>query len=276
MFLIFFDLLIGTLFMGTVNTIGFCILGIPAYFFFGGIGFVLSTCFLIILLGLENHHIQTNLWQLLFVFLSLILFARGFGFLSGLYRAVGKGEPITVDGILHTGIVFYGGLFGFLISLKIILKNTKQNEHIIDLVAICIPLFHSMARIGCFFAGCCFGKEHQGLFSISYTSKIEDHILTVQRVPVQLIEACINFMIFLCLLSLYKTRKYHKINMLRSYLLVYSIVRFGLEFLRGDINRGIVLGISFSQLISIFLWIYLLATSNLFTLKDKEEINLWQ
>lgn len=260
--------------MGTINTIGFCVLGIPAYFFFAGIGFILSTCFLIILLGLEKYHIQTNIWHFLFISLSLISFARGFGVLSGLFRDVGQGKPLTVDGILDTGIVFYGGLFGFLISLKIVLKKTKQDEGIIDLVAICIPLFHSIARIGCFFAGCCFGKEYHGVFSVSYTSKVVDNVITVQRAPIQLIESIVNFSIFLYLLSLYLTMEYRRENLLRRYLLIYSIARFGIEFLRGDLNRGMVLGISFSQLISIFLWIYLLVTSNVFASKYKEEIDL--
>ncbi len=86
----------------------------------------------------------------------------------------------------------------------------------------------------------------------------------IRRFPVQLLEAIIEFIIFIILLKIEKKRKY---NLTIIYLITYAIVRFFDEFLRGDNIRGIwYMGLSTSQYISIvvllFLLVYLLIHRN--------------
>ena len=243
------------------NAVCFTILGIPGYFFFVGIGLVVSICAFIIMLYQKNYLLLKKHIQILFpTAVCVILCARSFGCISGIYRDIGMGNTISWEGICQTGIVFYGGLFGLLISYHIALKVTKQDLNLMNILAVCIPLFHFFARIGCFFGGCCFGKESKNCIAINYTTIIAGNVVTSYRVPIQLIESIFNLCLFLYLLHLYRKNDWKTKNILRKYLLIYSIGRFIIEFFRGDFIRGVICGVSFSQVISILIWIYLLAT----------------
>lgn len=184
--------------------------------------------------------------------------ARLFGAISGIYRAVGSGERITANSILQTGIVFYGGLFGLIGIYYLMAKRKKLDLMVLNILAVVIPLFHSVARIGCFLAGCCFGKECDCFLGIRYTTMIESTEDTAIRLPVQLWESGFNFLLFIYLMYLLNRKDWKEKHILRMYLLVYSIGRFILEFFRGDTVRGVLCGVSFSQMISIIIWLLLL------------------
>ena len=125
----------------------------------------------------------------------------------------------------------------------------------------CIPLFHSISRVGCFVGGCCFGVESRSLISIQYTTRIFDEINTSYRIPTQLIEATFNLVLFIYLLLLFRKDDWIKKHILRRYLLIYSIGRFIIEYFRGDLTRGVINGISFSQIVSITIWLFLIVSS---------------
>lgn len=240
------------------SSINFCIFGIPAYFFCAGVGLVVAVSAFIILLSAKKYSLKLNLRILVISIICMIVTARFAGILSASYRNIGMGKMITISNITKSGIVFYGGLFGLLYSYKYCLKKLNQDKQILDILVVTIPLFHSIARIGCFLAGCCFGKENQSCFSIEYTTSILGVENTAQRIPVQLYEALFNFLLFLYLLYLIKLEDWKQKNIVEVYLLIYSVGRFVLEFFRGDTVRGIINGISFSQLISISIWLNLL------------------
>lgn len=237
----------------------FRILGIPAYFFCAFIGFVIATCIYIVLMSSKKYDISQSTKILFLSLCGMALGAKGFGFLTGIYRNIGIDEPITLDTLLDTGIVFYGGLFGLIITYSLCLKSKHCNldTQALNILAVCIPLFHAIARIGCFLSGCCFGKLYQGILSINYITTIENHVDENLRFPVQLVEALFEFFIFIYLLSLLKNEHWRSKRLLLRYLAIYSSGRFLLEFLRGDIRRGLIYGISFSQCISVIIWIVL-------------------
>ena len=192
--------------------------------------------------------------NLIVALLSMIVFAKLFGCLSGIYHAIGENEPITFETVKNTGIVFYGGLLGLLLSYYIgtrtkLIKPEERKS--IDILAVSIPLFHAIARIGCFLAGCCYGIEYHGFGAIDYTILRDGVELSTSRVPVQLIEAVLNICIFIYLCTLVKKDDWEDQNILVRYLVLYSCGRFLLEFIRGDTVRGVVYGVSFSQVISI-------------------------
>lgn len=108
------------------NAVNFTIFDIPGYFFFTGIGLVVAVSTFIVFVSNKKYPLQSNMRILMVSILFLIVFARIFGGLSGIYRNIGMGERINWDKIRNTGIVFYGGLFGLLLSYKICARWTKQ------------------------------------------------------------------------------------------------------------------------------------------------------
>jgi len=140
------------------------------------------------------------------------------------------------------GFVFYGGLIGALLFLAII-QFTKKNLNV-DKLWPMIPALvigHSIGRIGCFLAGCCYGKETTWFWGVEH----EGHVLH----PTQLIEAT-----FLFCLSLYLIKsKLDKSRLITIYFLSYGIFRFFIEGLRGDELRGQWGLLTPSQWISIVL-----------------------
>lgn len=156
------------------------------------------------------------------------------------------------------GMVFYGGLIGSFLCIAIfrrfkIAANLKK-ANILDAYAVVVPLFHVFGRIGCFLGGCCYGIESSFGFIVN-GNQISPGINGVRRFPVQLVEAGCNFIIFIVLLLLYKKGR-AKDKLVYIYLLIYPVVRFALEFLRGDEIRGFLFGLSTSQWISIALFAF--------------------
>lgn len=152
------------------------------------------------------------------------------------------------------GMVFYGGFIGALIALAIYLRIAhKENKDLImNLFSVSVPLFHTFGRIGCFFGGCCYGIESK--WGIIITDNIlYPAVNGVRRLPVSLIEAGANFLLLVFLLVIFK-RTNGKISLIYVYMFFYSIIRFTLEFFRGDEIRGIFYGLSTSQWISIILF----------------------
>ena len=142
---------------------------------------------------------------------------------------------------LGGGFVFYGGLIFGLCSTFIFSKLTKQP---ISKFSFSIPVLafaHAFGRIGCFLAGCCYGSKTDFLISLS----MHGHT----RHPVQLYEAIGLFILALILIKLYLKNK----PILGLYFVSYSVLRFSLEFLRGDEIRGLFFGLSTSQIISLFI-----------------------
>lgn len=156
------------------------------------------------------------------------------------------------------GSVFYGGLIGGSICGVLGTRILKLNTSLYaDAMSVAAPLFHFFGRIGCFFAGCCYGIESNFGFVLN----------GVRRFPVQLLESILNLLIALFMLVLFSAGKIRG-KLFFLYLAIYAPVRFADEFLRGDPIRGFVLGLSTSQFISIF--VELFAICALFYLQHKE------
>jgi len=147
---------------------------------------------------------------------------------------------------LGGGFVFYGGLiFSILFSLFycLILKRCSANSLIAFLPA--LTLGHGIGRIGCFFSGCCFGRP----LDSSYFWSIKIH--HVYRHPAQLYEALGLFLLTFWLYKMLSRDKKKTLGLVLFYLLGYSILRFFIEFYRGDKIRGIHGSLSTSQILSL-------------------------
>lgn len=145
--------------------------------------------------------------------------------------------------VINGGFVFYGGLVGTILGGYMYGKARKIELHaLFNAITPCFPLFHAFGRIGCFMSGCCYGIPCS--FGFAMASDPD----TV-RFPVQLAESLCCVLIFIALLI--ADRKKPDTNLLWVYLISYSSVRFGLEFLRGDAVRGIWGPFSTSQWIAL-------------------------
>lgn len=148
-----------------------------------------------------------------------------------------------------SGLVFYGGLIGGAVTALlglIISGELKSADKVCSAVVPAIPVGHAVGRIGCFLAGCCYGAEYDGIFAVTFPKAG----VFVPVFPVQLLEAALNMVLFLVLLYFGRREKI-KYELLYLYMILYSLERFLLEFLRGDRIRGFLQGFSTSQWISM-------------------------
>jgi phosphatidylglycerol:prolipoprotein diacylglycerol transferase len=157
---------------------------------------------------------------------------------------------INVLGSIFGGRMFYGGLVGTLVAGFIVIKKDNNYIKYLDIIAVGIPLFHFFAKIGCFFAGCCYGVQSKIGFIYNNSSLTEAS--DIIRFPVQLLESFFCIILFFYLNFLLLNNKF-KNKLLYLYLLIYSAGRFFIEYLRGDASRGIWFYLSTSQIISILI-----------------------
>lgn len=148
-------------------------------------------------------------------------------------------HPSDVIKVWQGGLIFYGGFIAAVLYALIYCKYKKINiKRLADVFAPALALGHSFGRIGCLLSGCCYGKETHCLIAVN------------NRYPTQIFEAAGNLIIFFILHKLYK--KSHKDgHVFLLYLIFYSVLRFSIEFFRGDDRGSFFLGLSPAQNISI-------------------------
>ena len=153
---------------------------------------------------------------------------------------------------LSGGFVFYGGLIGAAIGYYIYCKQFKISFlKLMDLMAPSIPIIHGIGRIGCLLAGCCYGIHYEGPFHIIFRhSPVAPN--GIPLFPTQIVESILNIIAGISLI-IYTVRDRKEGQAIGIYIIYYSLMRFIIEFLRGDVLRGMFLNISTSQLISILL-----------------------
>ena len=150
---------------------------------------------------------------------------------------------------LSAGFVFFGGLYGALAAALLYARLTRISaEKLLNMLLPAVLLIHGLGRVGCFCMGCCYGKPSEKwgvLFSRSEIAPSD-----VPLLPIQLYEAAGVLLLFGVLAHM-GAKKANGFRMLAVYLLAYSILRFCLEYLRGDAYRGFLLGLSVSQMLSV-------------------------
>src|SRR5262245_32389693 len=157
----------------------------------------------------------------------------------------------------QSGGVYYGGfLIALLVSVILMRRWHLPWRKTADAFAPAIALGHSIGRLGCFSAGCCWGKPTTSWIGVHFAEKGNELTgvpIDSRLVPTQLIEAAANLAIFGILIWLGKRRKFEG-QIIYSYLMVYGVARFTIEFWRDD-PRGELFGLSTSQFISIIMFV---------------------
>lgn len=166
-----------------------------------------SAAFFLISLGVFSAALGARLFKVILTF-----FAEFPGVLDCLpcffSRIPGMGS--TVTGAIIALILFY--------FLYVRRRFGEKADSVIDAAILAVPLGQAVGRIGCFLEGCCYGRPLSG--SVLH--------------PVQLYESALNILNFLWLLRIYRKRKFPG-QVFARYLVHYGVIRFLLEYLRGDV-----------------------------------------
>jgi phosphatidylglycerol:prolipoprotein diacylglycerol transferase len=157
--------------------------------------------------------------------------------------------------LIRSAGVFYGGLIvAVVVALWYLWRHRLPVWSVADVFAPGIALGHVIGRVGCFFAGCCFGRPTDVPWAVTFRSEYAARNVgtTINTAihPTQLYEAGAELLILGLLLTLERRGRPFPGRTFWGYMLLYAISRFVIEFYRGD-PRGTVGMLSTSQVISI-------------------------
>lgn len=229
-------------------------------------GLLLATAFLVstaLLARLaEKEGIPRNRsWDLGFIIiLSALAGAKLLMVLTNWSYYYGHPSRLLSLEFLQAGGAFFGGLMGALAGSYLFIRRDPRMDFwkVADAAAPAIALGQSVGRLGCFAAGCDYGSRSDVPWAVVYTSQYANQNvgvpLNVPLHPVQLYEAVGALAILVLLLSLHKRRAFTG-QVICAYFLGYGLLRFGIEFFRGDAGRGFVFDglLSIPQVLSLFL-----------------------
>ena len=171
------------------------------------------------------------------------------------WQAEFAANPAAIIRVDQGGLMFYGG---FILSFAIFfIWCAIRREHplrLADLLATVLPLGHAFGRVGCFFYGCCYGRDSNAWCAVVFPpgspSWHEHGRRLVPVLPTQLFEAAALILLFAALMWLWRRPSRRPGMIVGAYLVGYAVIRFGIEYLRGD-PRAAVGPFSISQAISI-------------------------
>ncbi len=197
----------------------------------------------------KNGLSQDCVWSLaIWAILGGILGAKLLYIITDLKRVLS--DPSSLLDFAN-GFVFYGCVIGGIAAIFIYCKVKKISfKAYLDLLMPSVALAQGFGRIGCFLAGCCYGKVTDSAFAVTFKhSELAPN--NIPLIPTQLIMSGCDFILAAILFIAAKKNKVEgRISSL--YMILYGIGRFAVEFLRGD-PRGSVGALSTSQFISVFI-----------------------
>jgi phosphatidylglycerol---prolipoprotein diacylglyceryl transferase len=174
------------------------------------------------------------------------------------WRYYGR-NPRELLSIFQSGGVFYGGLIaGVAVAWWYVRRYRLPGWRTADVLAPGVIIGQAIGRLGCFSAGCCWGKPTSVPWAVTfrdvYAARAVGTPLDTPLHPTQLYESAACFLIFFFLLWLAPRKRFHG-QVVLAYVASYSIVRFAIEFVRGDPDRGTWFHglLSTSQLIALLL-----------------------
>ena len=180
--------------------------------------------------------------------------------------------PLDVTALFQAEHYMRGGLWGGLLAywamaVPTVLLLAQDKRAALDLIGLSIPVPWIAAKLGCLLNGCCYGKPCSLPWAITFPEVARGAPAGVPLHPTQLYESAGEFINFLILIALRKNKSFNG-QLFMTYLLLYSVLRFIVEFFRGDVNRGFIAPqLSVSQGISILM--FLIAVAGLIVLRQR-------
>ncbi len=168
-------------------------------------------------------------------------------------------NPLDTLKLWQGGLVWYGGLIAA-VAVAIIFLSAKRMPILKtgDLMMPYVALGQSIGRIGCFLNGCCYGKATALPIGVTF-SAAQGPVH-----PTQLYESAAMLIVFLIL----RKRVPGNGRTFFLYLMMYSVIRFLIEFLRGD-NPAIMMGLTISQVISVIVLVVAMVLWHAIKYKEK-------
>ncbi len=143
-------------------------------------------------------------------------------------------RPWEVLFIWKGGLALFGGIAGGILGGYLFCKKRHVNiRKAADVVGWVLPLAQAIGRIGCLFAGCCYGKPCKLPWAITFTNPESLARIGVPLHPTQIYHMLSNLLIFGVLTIIYKNKSFDG-QIFSLYLILYSVGRFIVEFFRGD------------------------------------------
>lgn len=200
---------------------------------------------------------KDTFWNIIFIAFLGALIGSKLLYIILSWPLLGDTFTAKIANIFHNfryGFVFFGGMILSVASLYAYLK--KKHLPILptaDFLITALPLGHALGRIGCFLAGCCYGKPTTLPWGVVFTNP--DTLVPVQLQgvplhPTQLYETACNLLLFFYLHKAYQ-KKHTAGSILIRYIIGYSAIRFVIEFFRGDYRGAFILGLSPSQALAV-------------------------
>ncbi len=176
-------------------------------------------------------------------------------------------HPAAIVRIDQGGLMFYGGVISAALALFVFARRHRESFFGLgDLLLSVLPIGHAFGRIGCFLHGCCHGRFSDSPLAVTFPAhspawyqQFDDHLITAEAsrslpvLPTQLFEAGANLLLFVLLVFLYRRLQHRRGAVAAIYLLLYPVIRFLIEPLRGDLRMQVGAG-SIGQFISILLF----------------------
>ena len=164
-------------------------------------------------------------------------------------------DPLEIFKIWNGGLVFYGGFIGAALVAVIYLRMYRLPlAKTADVAALSLPLGHFFGRLGCFSAGCCYGKACHEPWAVHFSnpnSLVPLHYLNTPLHPTQLYSSAANLSIFLFLLF-YRRKKRFDGQLFWIYMLLYGTLRSLIEVFRNDFRGAVIFNIfSISQAVGL-------------------------
>ncbi|MBN2876736.1 MAG: prolipoprotein diacylglyceryl transferase [Bacilli bacterium] len=179
---------------------------------------------------------QTNLILILIIASLGVALLTSYVF-DGIFHSIQEGE------LSFGSVTFIGGLIGglaaFIVLMKIFYKDdNKDMKKILNTLITGVVIAHAFGRIGCFFAGCCYGIPTDSFLGVIFPhGHAHEAYPDIAVYPTQLFESAFLFILFILL---NKVKSFKNIE-LQIYLIGYGVWRFLVEFIRGD-DRGSLFG----------------------------------
>ncbi|MBI5244788.1 MAG: prolipoprotein diacylglyceryl transferase [Elusimicrobia bacterium] len=235
---------------------------VPSYGFFVALGYLAGTLWIYFHLDdIEGR--EGEFWALAYA----IFFSAVLGGKAGYYLLEWKAFRADPWGMLadwRTGWVFWTGFAATMLSGWVFqqaynrLRRPRRYLPVADLFAISLSLGHIFGRVGCFLEGCCHGRPTTMPWGVPLKSlSVREGLIGVPLHPTQLYEAFGEAAIFAFLawrvLPGIRAKRYSYGTAFFGYIFLYSVLRFVVEFFRGDDRGAFFLpGLSPSQWFSVF------------------------
>lgn len=216
---------------------------IPLYDVFVFIGITMMLIYVIRRFDLKDGYSKKQTNRIVMLIVASLIFALVFSLLlDAVFHTIKEGEW-TFGTVSFLGALI-GGFTAFLVLMKYGYKDSnKDMKKIANTLITGVVLAHAFGRIGCFFAGCCYGIPTESFIGMVFPGGHSHEVYPGEAVfPTQLFEAAFLFILFF---ALNKVQSF-KSKELEVYLLGYGVWRLLIEFIRGD-DRGVFIPLIHTQ-----------------------------